>query len=234
MSLALDNIILSIIMVIVVYVFIYAALNKQNLPRERKKKIYTQTTIIGMIYFAYILMLSYFQILFDFGMPPRFPIFMLIPIIFMNALFGYKCGKSEIVHALPVRWLVLIQSFRIIVELILIKMYMASIIPIEATLYGINYDMLVGISALPLAYLVWKNKVSTQTLIYWNLWGVLMVVVVALTITTSIYYPPLWGYTAAPINTSFLEMPLMLLPTFLAPLAIFTHVVTLIRLKNEK
>ncbi len=126
------------------------------------------------------------------------------------------------------------QSFRILVELLLLYTFREGIIPISATFEGLNFDILMGISAIPMGYFVFRKKEFNLILAKaWNILGIGMILFVALIIGTSLYFPALWGNNPVLINGEFMLFPYVLVPVLLAPMAIFMHIVSLRQLKKQ-
>ena len=66
----------------------------------------------------------------------------------------------------------------------------------------------------------------------WNILGIIMVGIVGFVIATSTYFPSIWGSEAPLVSLDFFRYPYILIPGFLAPTAIFIHVVSLIQLRK--
>jgi hypothetical protein len=120
-----------------------------------------------------------------------------------------------------------------VVELLLLYTFYAGIIPKAATLEGLNFDVLMGISAPFVAYFVVRKNGSRAIQYLWNLLGIGMVLFVAFIIASSLYFPKIWGSEIPLVSLKFVEMPYILLAGFLAPMAIFMHVLALAQLRRE-
>ena len=150
-------------------------------------------------------------------------------------MFFYRASKnSSVIKAIPNTWPVYFQSFRIIVELILLYTFYAGIIPESATFEGLNFDVLMGGAAPFVAYHLVRQNKSKNLLYFWNFLGIGMVLFVGYIIASSIYFPQTWGSDVPLVDMKFIEMPYLLLAGFLAPLAIFMHVVSLIQLRSNQ
>ena len=64
----------------------------------------------------------------------------------------------RLARATPVAWLVGLQTFRIGVELALALLYHAGVVPLQMTIEGRNWDLLVGLSAAPVAWLAARGR----------------------------------------------------------------------------
>ncbi len=199
--------------------------------RERSKKfIMAAGFVFGWI--AYLSIISLTGILKDLSLPPKFPLLIFLPLLIGFFVFYRKAKNSPVIKAIPDVWPVYFQSFRIVVELILLSTFYAGIIPKSATFEGLNFDILMGISAPFVAYFFVRENASKGVLYLWNILGVGMVLFVGYIIASSMYFPETWGSEIPIVDMKFIEIPYLLLAGFLAPLAIFMHIVSLIQLRK--
>lgn len=61
--------------------------------------------------------------------------------------------------AWPLGVLIGVQSFRIAVELLLAAVYADGALPVEMTYHGLNFDIVTGLAAVPLALWAWRGSV---------------------------------------------------------------------------
>ncbi|MCJ8288145.1 MAG: hypothetical protein HRT58_02350 [Crocinitomicaceae bacterium] len=207
-------------------------LHKMAIPaRERSKKFLIATGFV-FGWLAYLFIISLTGILKDLNLPPKFPLLIFLPLLIGFLIFYRSSKNSSVIKAIPNTWPVYFQSFRIVVELILLYTFYAGIIPESATFEGWNFDVLMGVSAPFVAYLLVQQNGSKGLLYLWNVIGIGMVLFVGYITASSMYFPQTWGSEVPLVNMTFIEMPYLLLAGFLAPLAIFMHVVSLIHLRN--
>jgi len=179
--LGINYILLSLLMAIIIIAGCYMA-GKNYF--DDKSKLNSNTIkvalfLVGLI--GYLGILSFTKVLTDFGMPPRFPIFLVIPLL----------------------------------------------------VFSIYYFM--GITAIPIGLLIYKTGKKYKTLLrVWNIVGILMVLFVAIIVATSTYQPQIWGYAEPTVKKEFMQLPYLLLGGFLAPSAIFIHLISLIQLNKKK
>ena len=233
--LELSYVILSVIMTLILIGGYYLVLQKQGVQEGRRNRntMLFAGALIGV--FAYVTLLSKSGILENLSLPPRFALFFIIPFFLFLIAFYVRNKNNATIHAIPIRWPIYYQTFRIVVELLLLYTFYKGIIPQQATFEGLNYDILMGISAPAIAYFVYrkggvKNKLLARI---WNILGMLLIFFVAFIIMTSLYQPQIWGGTEPLVKMEFMRLPYILIPTFLAPSAIFIHVVALIQLRKR-
>ena len=139
---------------------------------------------------------------------------------------------TRLSSGLSVAALVGFQAFRLPLELGLDQLYHAGAIPVQMTIEGRNFDMLSGISALPVAWLAARKRLPTWGLLLWNLLGLgllLNIVVIAL-LSTPV---PFRAFFNEPANTIISELPFVWLPTVLVQAALLGHLLVFRRLWQE-
>jgi hypothetical protein len=159
--------------------------------------------------------------IFPFNMVPV----LIIPMLAILAFTFSKAGK-EILLQIPTENIIRLQAFRFFVELLLWALYLENQAPIQMTFEGRNLDVLSGISAPIIAFLVIRGKISKTGLVIWNLacLGLLanIVTVAILSMPT-----PLRVFMNEPSNTIVTQFPVSWLPGLLVPLAYGLHFLSL-------
>jgi hypothetical protein len=166
------------------------------------------------------------------ALPPRLPGFVLLFSMALGIL-GYRFFKTKSFPKIQQVHLVFFQCFRIPVEILLAILAQASLLPTEMTFEGRNFDILIGLSALPLAWWV-RKKSPAQTkkvLVAWNIAGLILVSNVMI-----------HGMLSAPTPFQVLKLsldnfiigyfPVVWLPLFLVPTAYFFHIVSLLKIRS--
>ena len=115
------------------------------------------------------------------------------------------------------------QAFRFPLELIMHWAAREGVMPPQMTFTGRNWDILTGLLALPLAWLVSKGKLGPGAVWVWNVVGLgLLVNVVGVAILS--VPGPFRVFMNEPANTWIAHFPFIWLPTVLVPLALAGHV----------
>jgi hypothetical protein len=198
------------------------SLNSTNFTESKKKKIFNGT-LIGLIGWAIATsILSWSGVLSDFStFPPKLIIVLIIPLITVIWLVRTKEVKEILIHT-PPESIIWIQSFRIVVEILLWRLYVDNLAPIQMTFEGRNFDILSGLTALLVAYLVANKKISSSLVIAWNLACIaLLVNIVAIAILSM--PTPFRVFMNEPANTIVAKFPIVWLPALLVPLAYGLH-----------
>jgi hypothetical protein len=195
-----------------------------------------RTSSIGLALLLWLGLLSILTVIGFFrdflALPPRIAFALGPPVVFvLYLLFSKKTG--QLLAVTPMASLIYLQSFRIIVELILWLLFHQHAIPEQMTFEGRNWDILTGISAPIVAYLYSKGSITRKALIIWNVIGLLLlfnIVTIALLSTPS----PMRVFMNDPANTIIAKFPFIWLPGFIVPLALLLHVMSLKQLLKVK
>jgi hypothetical protein len=126
--------------------------------------------------------------------------------------------------ALPA--LVLLQAFRLPLELLMLHAAQVGVMPVEFSMAGYNLDVVTGAVALPLGVLLWRRtKVPSLLVWLWNLWGMAcLLVIVGLALATSPNLA-LFGSEPAHLSLWVLRFPYVWLPVLLVGVAVYGHVI---------
>jgi hypothetical protein len=221
--------ILTIICVRILLKELNNGISKSNLTDQTKKKT-SNLIMIGLI--VWLLLVSIWSLsglMTDFSMFPfNFAPVLFVPLIVVIAsLFSKKLGI--ILQNIPQQNLVRLQLFRFPVELLLWALFAAQALPEQMTFEGRNFDILAGITAPLIAWLITRNKISRTGLIFWNLAGMatlINIVTIALLSTPT----PIRTFMNDPANTIVAYFPVSWLPAFLVPLAYTLHFYSLKKL----
>lgn len=166
-------------------------------------------------------------------MPPRFAIAVLPPILFIIILlFSKKVGVF--LDRTPPAWLVYIQSFRVWMEIILWIMFMATVLPVQLTFEGRNWDILAGITAVVVGYFCFtKKRWSWRVAFWWNFFGLALLFNVVITGILSAPFP-FRVFMNEPANTIMGHFPFVWLPGFVVPVAMAMHVLSIRQLLRSR
>lgn len=171
------------------------------------------------LWLGYLMILDRAKILQDFGLPPRIPILVVIPIISLVIFF---INRRSIRKALttPLYVPIALQSFRIIVELLIYATFLKGIFPEKATFDGLNFDILVGFSAIFISWGVVKGIITPRGILIWNIAGLLVLTLTVYSFISSFYVD---GFISADSPFRFVQFPYLLLASVLLPIAVGLH-----------
>lgn len=202
-------------------------LNSINADKQKKKKYYYTTAIIIAGWLIITMLVAFDGTLLDFTTtPPKLMIVVLPPVIAISYLSN-SSRVNALIREIPSSWLVYIQTFRVLIELVLWLLYIKNIIPVQMTFEGINYDILTGLSAPLVAYYcLSQNKWPRITALLWNFAGLLLVTNIFMTAFLSTP-SPMRQFFNEPSNTIVAYFPFIWLPAFIVPFAYFMHILSI-------
>ncbi len=208
---------------------IYAGLNRglKSFEENAGKRIKRRFVGTIVIWLAVLSGLSLSGFLNDFSnFPPRMLIVLVIPlpiIIFLS----FSKTLASILSDVPPQWLFYIQSFRIVVEVLLWGLFLDNLLPVQMTFEGRNWDVLVGITAPVFAYLCFSgHKYRRRLAIVWNVFGMLLLLNI-LVIAVLSMPTPVRVFMNEPANVIVARFPFVLLPGILVPIAYTMHIFSL-------
>ena len=166
------------------------------------------------------------------SLPPRILPALLVPLI-AGLLLLRTAGARQLLARTPPQWPIYAQSFRIVMEIILWLLFLQHRAPAIMTFEGRNADILVGLTAIPVAYFCFVRRAwSPRVAFWWNVAGILILlnVVVHAQLSTP---SPLRVFVTDPPVTFIAYWPYILLPGFLVPLAWLLHAASLTQLRRS-
>ena len=157
------------------------------------------------------------------SLPPRL-IFVLLP----STLLIIYLYRNIDINSINVNYLIGIHIIRIPVELVLYQLYVEGGIPKIMTFSGWNYDILVGITAVIILFLmkVQKKHQLLKMLRFWNIFGIIMLtIIVSIAILSAPF--PFQQLAFEQPNVAVLRFPFILLPGVIVPLVYLSHFLSL-------
>ncbi|MGW9684540.1 hypothetical protein [Flagellimonas sp. 2504JD1-5] len=207
-------------------------LNKIGVSSSKRNRAVILTTlgIFSWLALQYFIWTTGFY--YDLSLPPRIPLFMVLPLFLFIVFFMFKNRNHKVLASIPIALPIAVQSFRAVIEVLFYFTFIQGILPVQVTFEGANYDVLIGLSAIVMAVYANRPNASRKVLLVWNIIGILVVLFAAFIFITSFYFPSIWGDTGIPIG--FNQFPFLLLPTFLMPFAVFLHVLSIVQLTQKQ
>lgn len=166
------------------------------------------------------------------AMPPRFIFFILPPVIFISLCFAIKKYREKCL-SFNLAFLTLIHTVRILIEIILWKLSKSFLVPVDMTFEGNNFDIIAGLTA-PLIYYygIKKKKIKPTIIFAWNFMSLaLLLNVVYLGVFSAPSPIQLFAFEIP--NRAMLQFPFVLLPAFIVPVILFSHINTIYKLLKE-
>jgi hypothetical protein len=128
--------------------------------------------------------------------------------------------------------LILLQAFRLPLELVMHRAATAGIMPVAMSYSGWNFDIVTGATAGVVAYLAWTGAAPVWLLWVWNLLGSVTLLVVVGIAIAALPIAHAFGYDQ--MNTWVTYPPFVWLPGVLVPAAMLGHLVIWRKLLNGR
>lgn len=200
----------------VVVLMVLALFRKDDNP----KGTITKYLIICSLWTIYIILIAKSGLLENFGMPPRFPLLIVIPALTGILLAMNRKKLQPLLLRTPLYLPLLLQSFRIFVEILIYGAFLEGVFPQRTTFEGLNYDILVGASAGIVAFMTFKKIITPRGILFWNIASLCILSLTVYSFVSSYYFS---DYLLSG-SKDIVKFPYLLLVSFLLPAAIFLHI----------
>jgi hypothetical protein len=226
---------LSLILIVVALVIgIAAALNKLAERQAAKKSVVYLSVGLLIGWLALMALGASSGFFHEFQtLPPRI-VFGLAPTLLAIIVLSASRGVRRFLFAAPETWLIAYQVYRVPLEIVLWRLFSANLIPVQMTFEGRNFDIVPALLAPFIAYFCFVKKSWPRVVaVLWNVAGFLLVVNVATTGLLSAP-TPFRVFLNEPSTRFVADFPYIWIPTFLVPLALFGHVMSLLQLLKKR
>lgn len=192
---------------------------------ELRKRFVMGYSIFIVLWISYVSILAGTGFLADFSLPPKVVVFVILPAFAIITWFFAARKFRDIIDGFPIAFTVYFQSFRIMVELLILGLYKEGLGPELVSFEGRNFDILAGLSAPIVGYLAYSRKVlSHKAVIVWNICCLLLLANIVFIFVSLIVRPQIWGYDSIPISLDFPRLPYVYIAAAFMPAAVFMHV----------
>lgn len=224
-----DILILIITGILIWFIFfsLNFALNEIKAIQITFKKYFIITAIIISGWLLLTAIIAFDGTLLDFTSTPPKIILLIIPPVLAISYLSSSARVNKLIEVIPVSWFVYIQSFRVLIELLLWLLYISNIIPVQMTFKGLNFDILTGLSAPLIGYYCLSvNKWPRVTAVLWNFAG--LILVTNIFIVSVLSTPtPMRQFFNEPANTMIAYFPNVWIAAFIVPFAFFMHILSI-------
>ncbi len=216
---------LFILTVLLTFLFFISAVRKGNTVQG--------ATLTGIIILIWIVAQSLISglgfYLVTKGIPPRFIFLVGPPFLLIILLFATRSGR-HFIDSLSLPALTQLHVVRLFVEIILYWLFIYKLVPQLMTFEGRNFDILAGITAPVMGYLVFiRRKLGRNVLLAWNIFALMLLINIVLNAILSAPFP-FQRFAFDQPNRAVLYFPFALLPGFIVPVVLFSHLVSIRRL----
>lgn len=156
------------------------------------------------------------------ALPPRLLLALLPPVLLLAGLLGTARGRSYL-RSLRLEGLTLLHTIRLPVEVALLGLYLHGAVPRLMTFEGRNWDILAGLSAPVVYFLVFRRRrLGRRALMGWNL--LCLGLVLNILVNALLSVPgPLQRFAFEQPNVAVMHFPFVWLPSCLVPLVLISH-----------
>lgn len=168
------------------------------------------------------------------SLPPKILLLGVFPVaLTIIALFATEKGR-QFIDSLPLTNLTYLNIVRVPVEIVLFWLFVNKAIPELMTFSGRNFDIVAGITAPLIAYFgLTKGKISKNVILLWNFicLGLLINIIANAFLSAP---SPLQKFAFDQPNIAILNFPFSWLPTFIVPIVLFGHLVSIRQLTRKQ
>ena len=163
------------------------------------------------------------------AVPPRFLMAVLPPVFLIISVLTARKGQ-QFTDGLSLRHLTWVHTIRIGVELLLFQLFVVGQIPEVMTFEGRNWDILAGLTAPLMVFMVFQQKKwSSKALLWWNIISLGLLINIVTTAVLSAPFPfQQLGFEQP--NVGVLKPTFIWLPGFVVPMVLFSHLAAIRRL----
>jgi hypothetical protein len=213
--------------------FIWIIRNSNSEKIRKKSTTILITLIIWLIIQAFLTLKNIYNTDIN-SFPPKIMLFGIFPnLLTILFLFTTQKGRSFI-DSLPLINITYLNIVRIPVEIVLFWLFLNKTVPELMTFEGQNFDIIAGISAPFIAYFgIQKKKLSQKSILIWNF--ICLVLLINIVISAIFSTPsPIQKFAFEQPNIAILNFPFSWLPTFIVPIVLFGHLVSIRQLLKKR
>jgi hypothetical protein len=161
--------------------------------------------------------------------PPRVVSFAVLPAVLLVAVY-FAFFRADFVERLSLKTLTLLHVIRIPVEVVLLWLFQAGLVPQVMTFEGRNLDILSGLTAPLIYWLAFRGERPNRgLLIGWNLAALVLLFNIVITAVLSFPSPmQRFGFDQPNIGVTY--FPFIWLPAIIVPIVFFAHLAALWKL----
>jgi len=164
--------------------------------------------------------------------PPRLFAIVLPPMLAILVLFNNSKGK-QFLDKFDVKILTILHIVRIPVEIVLYWLFVHQTVPELMTFEGRNLDIISGLTAPIIYYFGYiKKQISNKVILMWNF--ICLILLFNIVINAALSAPfQFQQFALDQPNIAVLHFPFNLLPGFVVPIVLFSHLVCIRQLLKE-
>ncbi|MEM9728076.1 MAG: hypothetical protein AAF997_05780 [Myxococcota bacterium] len=211
-------------LVIATAVLVFSLVRRAYLGRDGELR--PQTAVFRMfftlgLWMAITAALASSGVLADFAERPP-PMMVLMGFVFVASVaLAFSPFGTQLARGLPLAWLIGFQGFRLPLELVMHWAAEEGVMPVQMSYEGRNPDILTGVTAIFVAWMLMKGWGTRRTPWLWNILGTGLLINILVVAILSLPTFARWGPDQ--VNLWITHTPFVWLPTVLVPFALIGH-----------
>lgn len=167
----------------------------------------------------------------DRSIPPRF-LWVLLPSTLLIIYGLTPKVRARLNRQKSTVWSVLLHSVRLPVEIVLFVLYTHKMVPQLMTFEGRNFDIVMGITAPIMGFLLYRKRLSKRAQIVWHVIGTILISFILINGILSAELP-IQQFAFDQPNVALTYFPYVLLPSIIVPIVIYSHIADLFLLLKD-
>jgi hypothetical protein len=165
--------------------------------------------------------------------PPKIALFGVWPLVLTIILLFATAKGRQFIDSLPLINITYLNIVRIPVEMVLFWLFLSKTVPELMTFEGRNFDIIAGVTAPFIAYFgLTKGMLSRRFILVWNF--ICLGLLVNIVVNAALSIPsPMQKFGFDQPNIAVLNFPFSWLPTFIVPIVLFGHLVSIRQLLKK-
>ena len=164
------------------------------------------------------------------GRPPAIGM-LLAGLVICTTALAFSSVGSRLVQSVPIAGLIGFQVFRVPVEMILHRLHVEGLVPVQMTYAGYNFDIVSGTLAAIVGVWAFVSRPPTWVILAFNSVGSLLLLNIV-SIAVLSMPTPMRAFQNDPPNTFVAHLPFVWLPSLLVQAAWFGHLLVFRRLSR--
>lgn len=152
--------------------------------------------------------------------PPPFAA-LPVALVVLGALMAFTRFGTRLVRGLPLAALIGVQAFRFPLELLMHRASSEGVMPYQMSYSGWNFDIVTGLTALPVAWAIHRGIGGRRLAIAWNVMGSLLLLNIVVIAMVSMPIVAMFGPDL--LNTWVMFPPFVWLPAVMVLMALTGH-----------
>jgi len=221
-ALTLGFVVLGLALALVAVTGIGVAAGRAGMPAARRWRWTFRAAALSVLWMGLWWRLAASGVLADLDRRPPPFVLMLVSVFGVSIVVAASPVGRILAGSLPLAALVFLQAFRFPLELLMHRAYAEGVMPVQMSYAGQNFDIVSGLTAIPVAWLLARGA-PRAIAVAWNVLGILLLVNILVIAIRST--PIVAAYGPDHLNTWVAYPPFVWLPTVMVFTAITGHLV---------